>query len=193
MWQRSAIILTLLRQGCLKAIQRLTKSSAPGVLFKKPARLLLPSTEIIDWSISANRTHRTISCHLDLSRTRSTAMLLLNLLQETAFNIFPSVTEGKKKKGFSCTCSRSYENLVLQNRNGELNLAWLCCYKINILGISGKAEEEPWWFSDPGEPSSRKKYHLESIMPCFSLLSLYSVILQTPAPVQYVIKRKQHT
>lgn len=184
----------LLRQRCLKAIQHLTKSYALGRLFKKTA-WLLPSTEIIDWSISDNRTDKTISCHFVSHLEHCNAFV--EPLAGYCFQYFSLGHQRKNKrnekwKQFSYTCSWSYENLVLQNQNWELNLAWLCCYKINNLGISGKAEEEPWWFSDQREPSSRKKYQLESTLPCFSFLSFYSVILQTPATIQYVIKR-QHT
>lgn len=128
----------------------------------------------------------------------NTATLLLNLPQETVSNnFFPWWLKGKKDKRwkqFSSTCSRGYENPVLQNQNRELNLAWHQCYKIGVLGTSGQAEEGAGclW---PGE--SLQTTTAEKVSVCINsatlpLLCFYSIILQTPDAIQYVIKRQQH-
>lgn len=163
--------------------------------FQKPL-WLLSATEITDPSISDNKT---ASAALISSHKQSTATPLLNLPQETVFNnFFPWWLKGKKEKWwkqFSSTCSRSYENLVLQNQNEELNLAWHQCYKIAVLGTSGQAEEEAGCLSGQeraSRPPQQEKYQLAAILPHFPLLCFYSIILQTPDAIQYVIKRQQH-
>lgn len=163
--------------------------------FQKPL-WLLSATAIIDPSISDNKSFQLLWFH----RTNRALQRFCWISRRKLFSIifFPWWLKGKKDKRwkqFSSTCSSSYENLVLQNQNWELNLAWHQCYKIDILGTSGQAEKEAGCLSGQergSRPPQQKKYQLASILPHFPLLCFYSIILQTPDAIQYVIKRQQH-
>lgn len=142
--------------------------------FQKPP-CLLSATEIIDHSIS-NKTNQTVSSHFDFIAQTEHCNAFVESLAGNCFQYFFPwwLKEKERWKQFSSTCSRSYENLVLQNQNRKLNLAWHYCYKIDVLGVSGQAEEEPGWLSDQRRASRTPQ--TEKVSACINIAMLLPAV-----------------